>query len=77
MSTSCLTRPCEPLSYLTTVELRLLEPGDRGAVLEVFAGLGSHSRELRFLTPKPRLTSTDLRQLADVDQHDHVAILAI
>jgi len=79
MSMSCLTRPCEPdpSSYLSRVELRQLEPGDRGAVLEVFAGLGSRSRELRFLTPKPRLTSADLGQLTDVDQHDHVAVLAV
>ncbi len=46
-------------------------------MLEVFAGLGARSRELRFLTPKPRLTSADLRQLTAVDHHDHVAILAV
>jgi RimJ/RimL family protein N-acetyltransferase len=44
--------------------------------MEVFDGLGPRSRELRFLTPKPRLTSGDLRQLTAVDDHDHVAILA-
>jgi RimJ/RimL family protein N-acetyltransferase len=79
MSTSCLARPCEPdaSSDGSSVELRLLEPGDRGAVLEIFAGLGPRSRELRFLTPKPRLTSADLRQLTEVDQYDHVAVLAV
>lgn len=79
MSVSCLTRPREPdpSPDASTVELRPLEPGDCGAVLEVFAGLGSRSRELRFLTPKPRLTSADLRQLTSVDHHDHVAILAV
>jgi ribosomal protein S18 acetylase RimI-like enzyme len=79
MSVSCLSRPCEAdtPSHGSAVELRPLEPGDRGAVLEIFAGLGPRSRELRFLTAKPRLTSADLRQLTEVDQHDHVAILAV
>jgi len=79
MSVTCLTRPSEPdlTSYLPAVVLRPLEHGDSRPVLEVFAGLGSHSRALRFLTAKPRLTSADLRQLTDVDACDHVAILAV
>jgi GNAT superfamily N-acetyltransferase len=79
MSVRCAARPCEPefLSHDPAVELRPLEPGDTGAVSEVFAGLGPRSRELRFLTPKPRLTGADLRQLTAVDHHDHVAILAL
>jgi acetyltransferase len=79
MSVECLLRPCEPeaSAYAAAVELRPLEPGDSGALLEIFDGLGPRSRELRFLTAKPRLTSADLRQLTDVDQHDHVAILAV
>jgi RimJ/RimL family protein N-acetyltransferase len=78
MSAGCLTR--DLVAGLETsapdVELRLLEPGETAAVLEVFAGLGPRSRELRFLTAKPQLTSADLRQLTAVDHHDHVAILA-
>ncbi len=46
-------------------------------MLEVFAGLGPRSRQLRFLSGKPRLTGADLRQLTAVDHHDHVAILAV
>jgi GNAT superfamily N-acetyltransferase len=60
-----------------SVELRPLERGDRVVVLEVFAGLGERSRELRFLTAKPRLTAADLRQLTEVDHHDHVAVVAV
>jgi RimJ/RimL family protein N-acetyltransferase len=67
----------DPSSYRSKVELRPLERGDTGAVLEVFAGLGPRSRQLRFLTSKPRLTSADLRQLTAVDHHDHVALLAV
>jgi RimJ/RimL family protein N-acetyltransferase len=66
-----------PPSPAPVVELRLMKHGDRAAVLEVFAGLGARSRLLRFLAPKPRLTSSDLRQLTDVDQQDHVAIVAV
>lgn len=79
MSVSCLPRPCERdlTSYLSTVVLRPLERGDTRSVLQVFDGLGAHSRALRFLTAKPRLTTADLRQLTDVDQCRHVAILAI
>jgi GNAT superfamily N-acetyltransferase len=46
-------------------------------VLEIFAGLSSRSRQLRFLTPKTRLTDGELRRLTDVDQHDHVALVAV
>ena len=79
MSASCLTLAAEPArsSYRPRVELRTLRAGDICAVQEVFAGLGSRSRELRFLTAKPRLTSADLRQLTDVGHDDHIALLAI
>jgi RimJ/RimL family protein N-acetyltransferase len=79
MSLRCAARPRVPRarSHDSAVELRPLEPGDSAAVLEIFAGLGPRSRERRFLTPKPRLTGADLRQLTDVDQRDHVAILAL
>lgn len=58
------------------VELRPLRRGDRAAVLEIFAGLGERSRHQRFLTPKTRLTNTELRQLTAVDHH-HFAVLAV
>ena len=64
------------MSVTCGTELRLLEPGDTDTVQEIFDGLGPRSRELRFLTPKPRLTKADLRLLAGVDHEDHVAILA-
>jgi acetyltransferase len=58
------------------VRLRPLVAGETGPLLEIFAGLSSRSRELRFLAPKVRLTATDLRQLTAVDGHDHVALVA-
>jgi acetyltransferase len=77
VSVSCLVRPGDVALDESAVELRRLERGDRAAVLEVFAGLGDRSRELRFLTAKPRLTSADLRQLTEVDHYDHVAVVAV
>lgn len=53
-----------------------LEKGDAATVLEVFDRLSARSRELRFLTAKPRLTGADLRALTSVDEHDHVALVA-
>jgi RimJ/RimL family protein N-acetyltransferase len=66
-----------PRPLASAVELRSLERGDRSCLLEIFAGLSPRSRQLRFLTPKPRLTGGDLRQLTAVDHHDHVAVVAI
>ncbi len=78
MSVTSLSRPWQPSPPDgAAVELRTLERDDHASVQEIFAGLGARSRELRFLTPKPRLTSADLRQLTAVDHHDHVAILAM
>jgi RimJ/RimL family protein N-acetyltransferase len=56
--------------------LRPLAPGDTDTVLEVIAGLGPRSRELRFLAARPRLTEPELRRLAAVDDRDHVALVA-
>jgi RimJ/RimL family protein N-acetyltransferase len=46
-------------------------------VLDVFAGLGRRSRELRFLTgARPALSPTELQHLTDVDHHRHAALVA-
>jgi len=78
MSPTCLHATWQPSpSSSLTVGLRTLRHGDQASLLEIFTGLGDRSRELRFLTPKPRLTPADLRQLTAVDHHDHVALLAV
>jgi GNAT superfamily N-acetyltransferase len=58
------------------VRIRPLEDGETGPVLAVFAGLRARSRELRFMTPKPRLSSADLCHLTHVDGRDRVALVA-
>jgi GNAT superfamily N-acetyltransferase len=45
-------------------------------VLAVFDGLRDRSRELRFMSPKLRLTVTDLCHLTHVDGRDRVALVA-
>jgi RimJ/RimL family protein N-acetyltransferase len=65
-----------PGSAAATVRLRSLERGDAAAVRAVFAGMGARSRELRFLTHKPRLTDGEVQALTGVDGRDHEAVLA-
>ena len=59
------------------VELRPLRPDDSAAVLAVFAGMGLHSRELRFLASKSGLTEADVQHLTAVDGWNHVGVLAM
>jgi GNAT superfamily N-acetyltransferase len=42
-----------------------------------FARLSEQSRRMRFLGPKQTLTAAELRYYADVDHHDHEALIAL
>lgn len=57
------------------VWVRWLRPGEIGSLLEIFAGPGPRSRELRFGTPRLRLTAADVHRLTDLDGHDDVALV--
>jgi len=59
-----------------TVVLRPMRHGEVETVEAVFDGMSSHSRHLRFHGPRPRLTSPMRRELTDVDDERHVAIVA-
>lgn len=59
-----------------TVVARPIEPEDREAFLATFERLSEESRYLRFLTPVPRLTESQIGYLTDVDHHDHEALIA-
>ena len=62
----------------TSVLLREQTPGDRGQLADLFAGLSSRSRYLRFgIGMPPALPRRYLDVLADVDGDRHVAILAV
>lgn len=67
---------CGVLPDATHARVEPLSRGDVVTVQQVFDQLGPRSRELRFLTAKPRLSGADLCALTDVDGHDHVALVA-
>jgi GNAT superfamily N-acetyltransferase len=61
----------------TAVTLRPLAPGDRALIADAFERLSPRSRYLRFFTPMPRLPTRTLDALMDVDQVDHIALIAL
>jgi GNAT superfamily N-acetyltransferase len=56
--------------------VRPLVPGDRDAYVRAFSTLSPNSRYLRFAGPKPRLSSSELTYLVEVDHTDHEALVA-
>jgi GNAT superfamily N-acetyltransferase len=62
---------------MAAIALRRLRPGERKAVLDVFAGLSERSRRLRFLGVKPRLPERDLAYLVDVGCCGREAVAAV
>ena len=61
----------------THVVLRPIRAQDKGLLAAGFARLSPESARLRFLAPKPRLSSAELRYLTEIDGADHVAIVAV
>jgi acetyltransferase len=59
------------------LEIRPIRADDKALLAAGFALLSDESRQLRFLTPKPRLTSSELRYLTEIDGRDHVALVAV
>jgi GNAT superfamily N-acetyltransferase len=56
--------------------VRPLVPGDREAYLQAFSTLSPTSRYLRFAGPKPRLSSSEVTFLVEVDHDSHEALMA-
>jgi protein lysine acetyltransferase len=54
--------------------VRPLRDGDVSTVLAVFERLSEESRRTRFNGPKPRLTASELRQLAAIDGTRHALV---
>jgi RimJ/RimL family protein N-acetyltransferase len=59
------------------VWLRPIRPDDKGRLAAGLEALSPLSRYRRFLSPKPRLSSAELRYLTEVDGRDHVALVAL
>jgi ribosomal protein S18 acetylase RimI-like enzyme len=54
--------------------VRPLRNGDTATVAAVFDRLGERSRRARYHGPKPRLTESDLAQLARIDANRHALV---
>src|SRR3954451_24158708 len=61
----------------TQVLLRPIRADDKAILRAAFEHLSPESARLRFLGPKPRLTTAELRYLTEIDGADHVAVLAV
>jgi GNAT superfamily N-acetyltransferase len=60
-----------------SLEVRPIAPGDKQQLAEGFQRLSGESRYRRFLSPHSRLSAGELRYFAEVDHHDHEALVAI
>lgn len=56
---------------------RHIRPDDKGRLAAALAALSPETQRRRFLMPKPRFSSSELRYLTEIDGFDHVAILAV
>ncbi len=65
-----------PSSTPPAMHVRDIRPDDKQLLIDALAHLSKESIHARFLSPKPRLSSRELRYLTEVDGHDHVALVA-
>jgi GNAT superfamily N-acetyltransferase len=61
----------------TELLLRPIRPSDKVMLAAGHGRLSETTRLKRFLSAKPRLTSTELRYLTEVDGFDHYAVVAV
>src|SRR3954464_11058127 len=66
-----------PSHGLPELLLRRIEAEDKDALVAGLGRLSDRSVYQRFLSPKPRLTSSELRYLTEVDFDDHYALVAV
>lgn len=72
-----MTRSPYTLADGTRVLLRPIRADDKRSLNDAFVRLSPESARLRFLGPKPRLSSAELRYLTEIDGDAHVAVLAV
>jgi RimJ/RimL family protein N-acetyltransferase len=66
-----------PSHGLPELLLRRITPEDKEALVAGLGRLSDRSVYQRFLSPKPRLTTSELRYLTEVDFVDHYALVAV
>lgn len=59
------------------LHIRPIRASDKPGLAVGLARLSPASVYRRFLSPKPRFSSAELRYLTEVDGHDHVALVAV
>ena len=60
----------------TRLVIRPIRPSDKAGLSAGLTSLSELSRHRRFLSPKVRFTSAELRYLTELDGHDHAALVA-
>ena len=61
----------------TDVLIRPIEPGDKTRLAAGLRNLSQETIQRRFLATKPRLSSSELRYLTEVDGRHHIALVAV
>jgi len=61
----------------TLVFVRPITPEDKPLLVEGLRRISPETAMRRFLSPKTRFTEKELRYLTEVDQHDHIALVAV
>jgi RimJ/RimL family protein N-acetyltransferase len=61
----------------TEIVIRPIRPGDKALLADGIARLSPRSARFRFLAPKNRLTTAELRYLTEIDFVDHYALVAV
>jgi GNAT superfamily N-acetyltransferase len=67
-------RPC---AEVPEILIRPISPDDKAALVAGLGRLSERSVYQRFLSPKPRLSSSELHYLTEVDFVDHYALVAV
>lgn len=65
------------ISPVAGLRLRDISPDDKAGLVAGLAALSPSSVYARFLMPKPRLTTAELRYLTEVDGDAHAALVAV
>jgi acetyltransferase len=61
----------------TTVFVRPIAPEDKPLLLDGLRRISPETAMRRFLSPKTSFSAKELRYLTEVDQHDHIALVAV
>jgi acetyltransferase len=61
----------------TTVFVRPIVPEDKPLLVDGLRRISPETAMRRFLSPKTSFSEKELRYLTEVDQHDHIALVAV